>query len=263
MFRRVVSEPVQPHRDPHQADQAKGDEHAAPRHHAEHAGPAAQQAAADDEGRRQAGDQVRAGEEDALRASALAARNPARERSRHTGPRARLADAEEEPHQEHDWIVERRRRCRGQRRPPDHDARQDGSRADAIRPAAGRDFEQSVGKLKCGEHPSHLDGGQPEIAADSWSQRSDGDAIEIGDHRQRRCERDDAIPRAGSRHGSPILTRHQKLNEWRSRTGPRAIPSRRSRACKTVDDRADHQQRDHPPAQRFHFTEPSASRSAS
>ena len=28
----------------------------------------------------------------------------------------------------------------------------------------------------------------------------DGDAIEVGDHRQRRCERDDAIPRAGSCH---------------------------------------------------------------
>src|SRR5204863_6440255 len=123
---------------------------------------------------RQPGDQVRAGEEDALRAAALAPRDPPRERPRHTGPRPRLADPEEEPDEEHDRIVERRRRGRGQYRPPDHDARQHGSRADAIRPAAGRDLEQSVGKLEDSEDPPHLDGGQSEIAADAWSQRPDG-----------------------------------------------------------------------------------------
>ena len=54
-------------------------------------------------------------------------------------------------------------------------------------------FKESVGQLKGREHPSHLDGGQAEIFPNRRCQGADGHAIEVGDHRQRRGERDNAI----------------------------------------------------------------------
>ena len=81
------AEPGQPDRHPQEAERAEADEDLAPGQELEQ--PQHQR-------RRQAADQVRAREEDALDGASLAPGDPAREGARDAGPRAGLTDTEQE-----------------------------------------------------------------------------------------------------------------------------------------------------------------------
>ena len=190
MLRGIVAIPGKPDRRPHETDAAETHEDLAPRQEAEQ--PQYQR-------RRQAADQVRAREEDALHRPALALGNPAGECPRHARPCARFTHAEQKADGEQDRIIERRAGRRREAGPPEHNPRQHRPRALAIRPPRRGNLEQRIGQLKEGEDIPHLDRGEPEIPDDAGGQRPDAGSIEVGDHPKPRGQGDDAIARVSRR----------------------------------------------------------------
>ena len=139
-----------------------------------------------------AGHQVHAGHR-----RALARREPSRHHDRRIGKRPGFARPEQEPGKQQ-AVVARHRPCQGgERRPPQHDAREDAPRADAIAHHAGRNLEEAVGEGEHAGHPSPSDRVDPQFFLHPRSRHRDADAIEIGDREQQHEQADDAaaLPR--------------------------------------------------------------------
>ena len=169
---------------------------------------------------------------EAEHAAALGARQPARVDPRHRGERARLAEAEEQAHDQ------QRRESDGKpgrgrhQRPPDDDARERDAGAEAVRHPAARHLEERVREGEGAEHEPHLRVAQAELGAHRRRRRRDADAIEVRDRDQRERERDDAMTRArrraGERRGPALGGEHPTPAGERAgcRTG-RPTPPRR------------------------------------
>ena len=196
MLRWIVAEPCGPHRHPHETERAERDKNLPPRQEVEQP---------EHQCRRQAADEVRTREEDALDRSPFAPGNPAGKRPRDARPGAGFTGPEEKPDDQQDGIAERGACCRREARPPDHDTRQHGPRALPVCPPRRGNLEQRICQLKDCEDVTHLDGRQSKVAHDPGRQARDAGAIQVRNHRKRGAEGNDAIPRVSGRSHSRAL----------------------------------------------------------
>jgi len=95
-----------------------------------------------------------------------------------------LTGAEEEPDGDERGQSLRRTRQHGERRPPQHDAREHAPGTAAVTHHAGRNFEETVGKREHPRDPSPPDRVDPKVVLHARSRHRDADPIDIGDGKQ-------------------------------------------------------------------------------
>ena len=183
----LVTKPPQPQRDPHEAHATEDHQDGAPAHVRE-------------QRRHQQGSQRGRGvgtrEKDSLGSAARPRRYPARHDTRHAGPRAGLAHAEQETRRHQRHVVERAGRGDGEQGPPCNNARQHGLRAVPVGPACGRDLEGGVRENEGEEHPALLAGVETEFLGDARHHDADAGTIQVGDHGERHHEHEHDVTRA-------------------------------------------------------------------
>ena len=123
----------------------------------------------------------------------------------------------------------------GERRPPEHDARQHLARAHDVAHPAARNLEGRVCPGEGAEHPSHLHRIQTQLAAHGRCGRRNGDAIEVGDDRQDGRESEDRVARARRRHGT-WCTRYPRARGRYAVVFDRDADAHRLLACQLLGD---------------------------
>src|SRR4029079_14788170 len=107
----------------------------------------------------------------------------------------------QEPHDRKRPEARRQPRRHRERRPPDDDARDNGTRSDAIAQPAARHLEEEVGEREHAHLRAHLVLAEAELAADGALALRDADAIEIEQRRQGRRVPEQCPPRVRGRLG--------------------------------------------------------------